>query len=137
MTYHHLKLPFQEAASNLYHSTENLENTEIDHLLLVSKLSLFTHIEQVAKDVIRTRTFRGNSRYFVVRFIYALFSSRFYYTVMHNNYTFEPLGIQNARKDGRQVEVLATRVLKDIVFWFKKKTKTKDCQVVTFWRLAL
>jgi len=35
-----------------------------------------------------------------------------YYTVMHNNYTCEPLGIQNARKVGRQVEVLATRGLK-------------------------
>ena len=31
---------------------------------------------------------------------------------MHNNYTCEPLGIQNARKVGRQVEVLATRGLK-------------------------
>ena len=51
---------FQDVASNLYHNTDQLDNSDVDHLLLVSKLSLFSHVEKVVQDVIRTRTFRGN-----------------------------------------------------------------------------
>ena len=55
---------FQDLASNLYHNTEQVENNDVDvdHLLLVSKLTLFSHVEQAVKDVIRTRMFRGNTR---------------------------------------------------------------------------
>ena len=51
---------FQDVASNLYHNTDQLDNSDVDHLLLVSKVSLFSHVEKVVQDVIRTRTFRGN-----------------------------------------------------------------------------
>ena len=45
-----------------------MESIDIDNLLLVSKLSLFSRIEEIVKDVIRTRSFRGNATDFKTRF---------------------------------------------------------------------
>ncbi|XP_068709184.1 huntingtin-like [Montipora foliosa] len=50
----------EEVASNTHQDTETLENNDTDNLLLVSKLSLFSHIERVVRDVIRTRNFKDS-----------------------------------------------------------------------------
>ncbi|KAJ7336620.1 hypothetical protein OS493_011839 [Desmophyllum pertusum] len=50
----------EEGTSDLYNNTEQSENNDIDHLLLVSKLTLFSQVKRVTKDVIRTRTFRDS-----------------------------------------------------------------------------
>lgn len=50
----------EEIASDILNNAEHFENHDVDQLLLISKLALFSKIDQVAKDVIRTRTFRDN-----------------------------------------------------------------------------
>ncbi|XP_074614489.1 huntingtin-like isoform X2 [Acropora palmata] len=50
----------EEAASDPYDFTETAESIDIDNLSLVSKLSLFSRIEEIVKDVIRTRSFRDS-----------------------------------------------------------------------------
>ena len=92
-------LPFQEIASDILNNAEHFENHDVDQLLLISKLALFSKIDQVAKDVIRTRTFRGNTNMIFFNLLRQLFHYNLRAVKSSLN---DPL---SARRSGRLMEL--------------------------------